>query len=98
MMRLRIPSIRYETGFAVANHLNQSVDIRLRGRLIEEMKRKTKKTGKIPFTASVDPVRSAANAPKAANPSEITAASPIITTPPAIPDSSRTPKTSPIER
>ena len=42
MIRLRTPSIRYETGFAVATQRNQSTAIRLRGIAIDEMKRKTK--------------------------------------------------------
>jgi hypothetical protein len=37
---------------------------------IEDMNRKTKKTGKRPCTASVEPVRSAAQLPQAANASD----------------------------
>ena len=74
MIRLRMPSIRYETGFSVAAVRNQSISIRLRGMFIEEMNRKTNSTGKSPWTASPEPVRSAANAPSAPNASTIRAA------------------------
>ncbi len=59
MIRLRTPSIRYETGFSVAAVRNQSISIRFRGISIDEMKRKTKRTGNRPWTASPEPVRSA---------------------------------------
>jgi hypothetical protein len=67
MIRLLIPSIRYETGFAVATARNQPISIRFRGRLNEEMIRKTKRSGKKPCTASPEPVRSARSAPTAPN-------------------------------
>ena len=63
MIRLRIPSIRYETGLIVATVRNQSISIRFRGRFIDEMNRKTKKSGKSAWIASPEPVRSARNAP-----------------------------------
>ena len=61
MIRLRTHSIRYETGLMVATKRNQSTAIRLRGVFIEERKRKTKRTGKSPWIASPEPVRSARN-------------------------------------
>src|SRR5205085_12579993 len=45
MIRLRIPSIRYETGFAVATSRNQVTRIRLRGAFIDETKSAVKMTG-----------------------------------------------------
>src|SRR5829696_10050367 len=98
MTRLRMPSIRYETGFTDAVSRNQSVSIRFRGRFIDERKRKTKKTGKRLFTASVEPVLSAAKAPNDAKASTISTASTKSTAAPAKPDSSRTPITSPTPR
>ena len=59
MIRLRTHSIRYETGFTVATKRNQSTPIRFRGVFIEERKRKTKSSGKRPWIASPEPVRSA---------------------------------------
>ena len=53
-----MPSIRYGTGFRVAIQRNQSVSIRSRGMFIDERKSSTKKTGKIPCTASGEPLRS----------------------------------------
>ena len=67
MMRLRIPSIRYETGLIVATVRNHSISIRFRGRFIDERKRKTKKSGKSAWIASPEPVRSARKAPIAPN-------------------------------
>ena len=69
MIRLRTHSIRYETGFAVAASRNHVTAIRFRGMFIDEMKRKTKKSGKTPWTASPEPVRSATKAPSAPKPS-----------------------------
>ena len=46
MIRLRTHSIRYETGLIEARKRNQSTAIRLRGVFIDEMKRKTKSSGK----------------------------------------------------
>ena len=48
---------------ALATAWNQSVWIRSSGSAIEERKRKTKKTGKRPWTASPEPVRRAAKRP-----------------------------------
>ena len=48
---------------SVATAWNQSVWIRFSGSAIEERKRKTKKTGKRPWTASPEPVRRAAKRP-----------------------------------
>src|SRR5581483_10179384 len=62
-IRLRTPSIRYETGLAVARPRNHPTDIRFRGAFIDEMKSATKKTGKKPITDSLDPERSATSAP-----------------------------------
>ena len=67
MIRLRTPSIRYETGLTVAASRNQVTDIRFRGMFIDEMKRKTKKSGNRPWIASPEPVRSAAKRPSAPN-------------------------------
>src|SRR5207237_9495993 len=80
----RTASIRYETGFAVATHRNQVVAIRLRGMFIDERKRKTKNTGKRPWTASVDPVRNAAQLPNDANARAIIASSTSSSSAPAI--------------
>ena len=67
MIRLRIPSIRYEIGLNVATVRNQSCSIRFRGRFMDERKSPTKRSGKRPCTASPEPVRSAKNAPSAPN-------------------------------
>ena len=98
MIRLRMPSIRYDTGLNVATVRNQSVSIRFRGKFIEDRKRRTKRSGKSPCTASPDPVRSAKNAPSALNETAISVASASSTNAPATPVSSLTPKASPIER
>ena len=71
MIRLRMPSIRYETGLIVATVRNQSISIRFRGRFIDERKRKTKKSGNSAWIASPEPVRSARKAPIAPKPSAI---------------------------
>src|SRR5918995_3148085 len=94
----RTDSIRYETGFALAAHLNQSVSIRLRGMFIDEMNRKTKKTGKSPWTTSVDPLRSAAHVPMPAKPSAITSSSRSRSAAPPMPLSRRTPNARPTAR
>ena len=47
----------YETGLSVAAMRNQSTPMRLRGVFIEEMKRKTKSTGKSAWIVSPEPVR-----------------------------------------
>ena len=49
----------------VATSRNQRASIRFRGIAIEEMNRKTKKTGNRLWTASPEPVRSAAKMPSA---------------------------------
>ena len=67
MMRLRTHSIMYETGFSVAAIRNQSTPMRFRGAFIDEMKRKTKSTGKSAWIVSPDPVRYASHAPSAPN-------------------------------
>ena len=74
MIRLRTHSSRYETGFAVAASRNHVTEIRLRGMFIDEMKRKTKNIGKRPWTASPEPVLSAAHVPSAPNASATSAA------------------------
>ena len=74
MIRLRTHSIRYETGFTLATKRNQSTSIRSRGVFIEERKRKTKRSGKRPWIASPEPVRSARKTPRAPKLIEITAA------------------------
>jgi hypothetical protein len=74
MIRPRTHSIRYETGFSVASVRNQSTAMRSRGVFIDEMKRKTKSTGKSPWIDSPEPVRSARNEPSAPNPSATRAA------------------------
>src|SRR5207342_1404950 len=52
----RRPSMRYETGFAVAIQRNQSFSIRSRGMFIDERNKATKKRGKMPWTASGEPL------------------------------------------
>src|SRR5262249_26432272 len=47
MIRLRRPSIMYETGLSVAAIRNQVVSMRFRGRFIDEMKRRKKSSGKL---------------------------------------------------
>ena len=64
----------------VATVRNQSSSIRFRGRFIDERKRKTKRSGKSPWTASPEPVRSARTAPSAPKPSAIDGARTIRTT------------------
>jgi hypothetical protein len=98
MIRLRTPSIKYETGFAVAATRNQSISIRSRGMFIEEMNRKTKNAGKRPWTASPEPVRSAAVAPIAPKPSRINPASNSSTIIPSTPAWKSTPIASPTPR
>ena len=97
MIRLRILSSRYETGFAVAAARNQSTSIRLRGRFIDEMNRNTKKTGKRPWTASPEPVRSAAKQPTAPKPSTTSSVKTNRTAIPSGPDLKRTPTARPTE-
>ena len=70
MIRLRTHSIMYETGLSVAAIRNHSTPMRLRGVFIEEMKRKTKRTGKSAWIVSPEPVRNASHAPSAPNESE----------------------------
>ena len=70
MIRLRTHSIMYETGLSVAAIRNHSTSIRFRGVFIEEMKRKTKSTGKSAWIVSPEPVRNASQAPSAPNASE----------------------------
>src|SRR4029453_15917176 len=96
--RLLIAPIRKETGFSDAAPRNTPVSIRFRGRFIDEMNRKTKKSGKRLCTASVEPVRSAARAPKDPKAKTIRTASTKITNTPAAPDSNLTPMTSPTVR
>src|SRR3954454_20270541 len=88
----RTASIRYETGLIVATQRNQSVSMKSRGMFSDERKRKTKKTGKSPCTASVEPVRSAAQQPNDAKASAIIASSTSRTSAPPTPVSNRTPK------
>ena len=57
MMRLRTASIMYETGLSVAAMRNHWTPMRLRGVFIDEMKRKTKRTGKSAWIVSPEPVR-----------------------------------------
>ena len=64
---------------------NQSVSIRLRGSAIEDRKRAANISGKMPCTASPEPVRSATNAPMRPKPSEISSDSAAITSAPATP-------------
>src|SRR2546426_5544500 len=94
----RTASIRYETGLTVATHRNQSASIRLRGMFIDDRKRNTKKTGKRPCTASVEPVRSAAQLPSAAKPSAMTSSRRSSIAAPPNPLASRTPNARPIVR
>ena len=54
--------------------LSHSTSIRSRGVFIEEMKRKTKRTGKSAWIASPEPVLKASQAPSAPNASETIAA------------------------
>ena len=61
---------------------NQSVWIRSRGSAIDERKRKTKKSGKRPCTASPEPVRSAAKRPIEPKPSVIETTSMTMTSAP----------------
>jgi hypothetical protein len=98
MIRLRTHSRRYETGLAVARARNQSTSIRLRGRPSDEMNRKTKKRGKIPCTASPEPVRRAVKAPSAPNPRETTTANTSRTRTPSAPAAKSTPTASPTVR
>ena len=65
---------------------------------IDEMNRKTKKTGKRPCTASGEPVRSAAHAPRLPNASAIIAAKTSSTATPPTPAAGRTPTTRPTRR
>ena len=58
---------------------------------IDDRKRKTKNTGKSPCTASVEPVRRAAQLPSAAKPSAIATSSNKIISAPPKPLSSLTP-------
>ena len=95
MISPRMFSSRYETGFAVAAARNQSTSIRFRGRFIDEMNRNTKKTGKRPWTASPEPVRSAAKQPTAPKPSTTSRVNTNRTTIPSGPDLKRTPTASP---
>jgi hypothetical protein len=94
----RTASIRYETGFTVATQRNQSASIRLRGMFIDERNRNTKKTGKSPCTASVEPVRNAAQLPSDANASAITVSSSSSIAAPPTPLCRRTPNASPTAR
>ena len=65
---------------------------------IEEMKRRTKKTGKNDWTASPEPVRSARNEPNAPNPSATSAAKASSTGTPAHPAAKSTPNATPTVR
>src|SRR5919108_4701859 len=98
MMRLRTHSSRYETGFAVARARNQSTAMRSRGSPSDETKRKTKKSGKTPCTASPEPVRRAMKAPSAPKPSETMRAKRSRTSTPATPAAKSTPTASPAPR
>ena len=98
MIRLRIPSIRYETGLIVVTVRNQSISIRFRGRFIEDRKRKTKKSGKSAWIASPEPVRRARNAPIAPNASATRTPRRTMRKTPGTPLSGRTPATMPIVR
>ena len=91
MIRLRMPSIRYETGLTFAAQRNQSASIRLRGKFIDEMSRKTNNTGKSPWTASPEPVRSAMNRPAPPKAIAIATARRSSIAIPAAPDSRCTP-------
>ena len=73
MIRLRTHSIMYETGLSVAAIRNQSTPMRFRGAFIDEMNRKTKRTGKSAWIVSPEPVRYASQAPSAPNESETSA-------------------------
>jgi hypothetical protein len=98
MIRLRTLSIRYETGFTVATSRNQVISIRFRGRFIDERNRKTKKAGKRLCTASPEPVRRAANAPRAPKPRVTRSMKASRTRTPRNPDASRTPTINPTLR
>src|SRR5262249_2509320 len=91
MIRLRTPSIRYETGLIVAATLNQCTWIRSRGVFIEEMNRNTNRNGKVAWIDSPEPVRSARNAPSMPNAAAIVEASTRITSAPPTPAWKRTP-------
>jgi hypothetical protein len=65
---------------------------------IDERNRKTKKTGNSPWTASVEPVRSAAHVPNEANASAITVSSTSSRNAPPTPVSRCTPKANPTRR
>ena len=97
-MSERIPSIRYDTGLSVATVRNHSISIRFRGMAMDDRKRKTKNTGNRLWTASPEPVRSAAKAPRAPNPIEIRMEKAMSTTAPAGPVARRTPTSSPTPR
>src|SRR5918996_625830 len=97
-IRLRSPSIRYETGLIVATMRNQSISIRFRGRFMDERKRKTKRSGNIACTASPVPVRSARTAPIAPKAMATRTARKTTTKRPATPLSGRTPAARPTVR
>ncbi len=69
----------------VATAWNQSTLIRLRGRLDEDRKRRTKNSGKIPCTVSPDPVRSPIARPSAPKPTAASVPIAMITSTPAKP-------------
>ena len=95
MIRLRTHSMRYEMGLSVASTRNHSTAIRSRGVFIDEMKRKTKRSGNIACTDSPDPVRSARNAPSAPKPNETRTEKTSRTTIPPAPAANSTPTSRP---
>src|SRR4051812_13142316 len=92
----RIPSSKYEIGLIDATVSNHPVWMRSRGRFADDRKSRTKKSGKMPCTASPDPVRSPTARPSAPKP--VAASAPISTmpTPPGTPVAKVPPPMSPI--
>ena len=82
----------------MATSRNQSVWMRSRGRLIDDRKRKTKKTGNIPWTASPEPVRSAMKRPMEPNPIAMRVARATITRTPRTPAAKLAPAATPTMR
>jgi hypothetical protein len=67
----------------------------LRGAFIDEMKRKTNRSGKRPWIASPEPVRSARKTPRAPKPTETSAANARMTRMPSAPEAKSTPTARP---
>ena len=82
----------------LATAWNQSVCSRLSGSAIVERKRKTKKTGKRPCTASPEPVRSAAKRPIEPKATVIETERATITSAPPKPAASSAPAIKPTSR